>query len=74
MTTEAATSGANYVRDIIADDEPMGIGKKELGEDSQTVGCMTYDEEMMSMMCILGVSPNNFKRGQRQARRRMVAE
>ena len=52
----------------------MDASKNGHGEDSEMVGCMTYDEEMTNLLGILGVSTNNFKREQRQAQRRMVAE
>ena len=42
--------------------------------DSAMIGDVSYDGEMVTLLCILRVRPKNSKRENRAARRRLVSE
>ena len=47
---------------------------REVDPDAEMIGCVTYDQELMGMMFMLGSSTKSYQRENRAARRRLVAE
>ena len=63
-----------FVRDIVQNETPAEDSNMQGNEDSVMIGAVTYDSEMIGLLCTLGVSTKSFQRENRAARRRMVAE
>ena len=51
-----------FVRDIVQNETPAEDSNMQGNEDSVMVGAVTYDSEMIGLLCTLGVGTESFQR------------